>query len=80
MLMALMSCAKVIFVLVHKLYTAPWKNLKARFELVDIETIQDVIKKYNECPLEENENPGDWVMQKNEIHLRLQIDFDKKDY
>ena len=88
-LMALMSRAKVAFMLVRKSCTAglpngslfeAWKNLKARYEPVDVETVQDVIEKYNECQLEDNEDPEEWVTQKDEICLRLQIDFGKKDY
>ena len=88
-LMALMSRAKVAFMLVRKSRTAglpngslfeAWKNLKARYEPVDVETVQEVIDKYNECKLEENEDPEEWVTRKDEIRLRLQIDFGKKDY
>ena len=39
-----------------------------------------MINKYNECKLEDNKDPEEWVTQKDEIHLRLQIDFGKKDY
>ena len=69
-LMALMSCAKVAFMLVHKSWTTgqpngslfeAWKNLKARYEPVDIETVQDVIDKNNNCKLEENEDPKEWI-------------------
>ena len=88
-LMALMSHVKVVFMLVHKSCTARqsnrslfevWKNLKAWYEPVDVETVQDVIKKYNECHLEENKDPEKWVIQKDKICFRLQIDFGKKDY
>ena len=46
----------------------------------DVETVQEVIEKYNECQLEDNEDPEEWVTRKDEIHLHLQIDFGKKDY
>ena len=53
-LMALMSRAKVAFMLVRKSCTTglphgslfeAWKNLKARYEPVDVETVQEVIEK-----------------------------------
>ena len=84
-----MSRAKVAFMLVRKSCTAglpngslfeAWKNLKARYKPVDVETVQEVIDKYNECKLEDNEDPEEWVTRKDEIHLHLQIDFGKKDY
>ena len=61
-LMALMSRAKVAFVLVWKSHTTglpnesffeAWKNLKVRYEPVNVETVQDDIDKYNKCQLEE---------------------------
>ena len=88
-LMALMSRAKVAFMLVRKSRTAglpngslfeAWKNLKARYEPIDVETVQDVIDKYNDCKLEDNEDPEEWITRKDELRLRLQIDFGKKDY
>ena len=48
-----------------------WKNLKARYEPVDVETVQEVINKYNECCLEENKNPEEWITGKDEIRLHL---------
>ena len=54
--------------------------MKARYEPVDVETVQDVIDKYNDCKLEESEDPEEWITRKDEIRLRLQIDFGKKDY
>ena len=57
-----------------------WKNLKARYEPVDVETVQEVIDKYNECRLEENEDPKEWITRKDEICLQLQINFGKTDY
>ena len=75
-LMALMSRAKVAFMLVRKSRTAGQpngslfearKNLKARYEPADVETVQDVIDKYNECKLEDNEDPEEWITRKDEI-------------
>jgi hypothetical protein len=87
--MALMSRAKVAFMMVRKARTVDlpngslfeaWKNLKARYEPKDVETAQEVIDKYNECKLEENEDPEEWITRKDEIRLRLQLDYGKKDY
>ena len=83
-LMALMSHAKIAFLLVRKSRTTglpngslfeAWKNLKAWYEPVDVESVQEVIDKYNECKLEDNEDPEEWVTRKDEIRLRLQINF-----
>jgi hypothetical protein len=88
-LMALMSRAKVAFMMVRKARTADlpngslfeaWKNLKARYEPKDVETAQEVIDKFNECKLGDNEDPEEWVTRKDEIRLRLQLDYGKKDY
>ena len=54
--------------------------MKAWYKPVDVETVQEVIQKYNECRLEDNEDPEEWVTRKDEICLHLQIDFGKKDY
>ena len=87
-LMALMSRAKVAFMMVRKarttdlpngsLYEA-WKNLTARYEPKGVETVQEVIEQYNDCKLEEGEDPEEWITKKDEIRLRLQIDYGKKD-
>ena len=75
--------------LVHKSCTAglpngslfeAWKNLRAWYELVDVETVQEVINRYNESCLEANKDPEERITHKNEICLQLQIDFGKKDY
>ena len=74
--MALMCNAKVAFMLVRKSRTTglpngslfeAWKNLKARYEPKDVETAQEVIQKYNECNLEENEDPEEWITRKDKI-------------
>ena len=68
-----MSQAKVAFMGVRKSHTAElpngslyqaWQNFKARYEPVDVKTIQEVIDKYNECCLKENEDPEEWITQK----------------
>ena len=88
-LMALMSRAKVAFLMVRKARTVDlpngslleaWKTLKARYEPKNVETAQEVIDMYNECKLGDNEDPEEWVTRKDESRLRLQLDYNKKDY
>ena len=38
------------------------------------------IEQYNDCKLEEGEDPEEWIIKKDEIRLRLQIDYGKHDY
>ena len=45
-----------------------------------IKSVQEVIKKYNECTLGKNDNPEEWIAKKDEIRMRLQIEYGKKDY
>ena len=84
-----MCNAKVAFMLVRKSRTTglpngslfeAWKNCKSRYEPKYVETAQEVIEKYNECKLEENEDPEEWITRKVEICLQLQIAYGKQDY
>ena len=42
--------------------------------------MQEVIEQYNDCKLEEREDPEEWIIKKDEICLCLQIDYGKRDY
>ena len=81
--------ARVAFMLVKKVHTTglpngslnqAWTNLEEQYKQDSIDTVEQVIKEYNECVLEKNEDPEEWVAQKDELRMRLQIDYGKKDY
>ena len=55
-------------------------NLKDLYEPVSIKSVQEVIKKYNECTLGKNDDPKEWIVKKDKIRMRLQIEYGKKDY
>ena len=88
-LMTQMSKAKVAFMLVRKERTAglpngsafeAWKNLTERYEPKGIESVEQVIEAYRACKLGKKEDPEEWITMKDEIRMRLQIDYGKKDY
>ena len=88
-LMPLCNNAKLAFLLVKKARTQglpngslheAWKNLKDQYEPVGIKSVQEVIKKYNECTLGKNNNPEEWIAKKDKIQMRLQIEYGKNDY
>ena len=88
-LMALCANAKLAFLLVKKARTAglpngslyeAWKNLKGRYEPTGIASAEDVIDEYRDCKLEPNQDPEEWIATKDEIRLRLQLEYGKKDY
>jgi hypothetical protein len=88
-LLSLMTESRVAFLLVKKARTQglpngslkeAWKNLKDRFEPKGIESVEEVIEMYRECKLQLNEDPEEWIAKKDELRMRLQIDYGKKDY
>ena len=90
-LMSLMSGskAKVAFLLVKKARTAglpngslyqAWVNLKERYQPKGVDSAEQVLREYNECYLGKREDPEEWIARKDELRMRLQIDYGKKDY
>eukprot|EP00977_Amphora_coffeiformis_P004693 scaffold1006_cov145-Amphora_coffeaeformis.AAC.1 len=69
--MALMTKAKVAFLLVKKscntglpngsLFEA-WKALKEQYEPQGVESVQDVIRQYQDCTLNANEDPENGLL------------------
>ena len=88
-LMSFCTGAKVAFSIVRQSKTndlpkgclkTAWAALCERYEPTGAEDAEEIVEEYRECKLKKNEDPEEWLAKKNEIRLRLKIDFQKKDY